>query len=127
MPVSHWIDEETGILWQKWAGFITAAEVVEFVRAMQEAPAAPARDSLVDISEMTGTDVTADQMSAFAHMPHTASRIAIVAPQEVRFGRARMFEMLSEGKSGSPIMVRAFRSVEGALQWLREATSTESG
>jgi hypothetical protein len=119
MPVTHWIDEDTGIQYQKWQGFIQLEEIVRFERAMRDA-GGPPRDAIIDVSELTGSDVTAEQMTYLATMPQKAARVALVAPNPARFGRARMFEMMAEAQQ-QPTTIRVFRSIEEAKSWLSSA------
>ncbi len=123
MPFSYSMDEPSGILWQKGEGFITLAEILEFVREVRQANLA-VRDSIVDLSGVTGSDLTRDHIALLAGIPQRAARMAIVAPQEARFGRARMFELMAESQHATT--VRVFRTAEEALLWLRSGVHPDS-
>jgi len=75
-------------------------------------------DQLVDLSAATGTEVSPrglrellDREPIFA----AGSRRAIIAPGDLGFGLARMFEMHRGGAAGE---VRVFRGRSEALGWL---------
>ena len=78
----------------------------------------PAYYQLLDLRQADGSEVTADGVRALASRPplfSSSARRALVAPSDLGFGMARMFELLREGKSGE---VRVFRVIEEARAWL---------
>lgn len=48
-------------------------------------------------------------------------KTAITAPGNLEYGMARMYEILADAYA-HPVTIRAFRTREEALQWLREAS-----
>ena len=103
-----------------WTGHISASEVREF-RSI--AKSAVARDSLVDLTEVTSSDITPSTLRSFAQEPVSRQRIAIVAPKPARFGMARMFQAFANLKMKST-KVAVFWTREEAMSWLREGNDT---
>ncbi len=116
MAVKYWIDDETMVFCHSWAGHISASEVLEFKSV---AKAFVAKDSLVDLTDVTSSDITPDYLRAFAKEPVDRSRIAIVAPQAANFGMARMYESLATLEA-TPTRIGVFWTKEEAMSWLRE-------
>ena len=115
MPVRYWIDEGTRVFYQSWSGHISASEVLEFSAV---AKTFVAKDSLVDLTEVTSTDITPAYLRAFASEPTDRRRIAIVATKPARFGMARMFESIA-GLKETPTKIGVFWTREEAVDWLR--------
>jgi hypothetical protein len=118
MAVKYWIDDETMVFCHSWAGHISATEVLEF---RSVAKAFVARDSLVDLTEVTSSDITPDSLRAFTQETIGRRRIAIIAPKPARFGMARMYESLANLKA-NPTRIGVFWTKEEAIGWLREGS-----
>jgi hypothetical protein len=116
MAVKYWMDDEAMVFCHSWAGHISVSEVVEFKSV---AKAFAARDSLVDLTNVTSSDITADSLRVFAKEPADRGRIAIVAPQPSNFGMARMYESLANLEA-TPTRIGVFWTKEEAMNWLRE-------
>jgi hypothetical protein len=119
MAVKYWIDDETRVFCHSWAGHISASEVLEF-RSVAKAFAA--RDSLVDLTDVTSSDITSDSLRAFSQETISRRRIAIVAPKPADFGMARMYESLATLKE-IPTRIAVFWTKEDAMVWLREGNA----
>ena len=115
MPVTYWIDEELNLLCHTWEGHISRREVIAF---QSVAKGLAASDSLVDLSNMTSSEITPEDLRMFAQQRVDRRRMAIIAPKPARFGMARMFEALSELER-NPTRVAVFTSREEAVLWLR--------
>ncbi len=82
----------------------------------------PSLDDLIDLRTVTHMGVTGaglhrliamyDQRESDGH----CTRAAIVAPTDVLYGVARMFQML-RGED-TPDVIEVFRSIDDALRWL---------
>lgn len=116
MGVKYWLDDQTLVFCHSWAGHISASEVLEF-RSVAKAFAA--KDSLVDLTNVTGSDITSDALRAFAEGSVNRARIAIIAPKPAQFGMARMYESLASLKA-KPTRIGVFWTKEEAMSWLRE-------
>jgi hypothetical protein len=80
-------------------------------------------DQLVDLSDATGSSVSpAGLRTMLGRDPIFApsARRAVVAPEDLGFGLARMFEMHRDGKAGE---LRVFRARAEALGWLAKPGS----
>jgi hypothetical protein len=125
MAVKYWIDDQTLVFCHSWAGHISTSEVLEF-RSVAKAFAAT--DSLVDLTDVTSSDITSDSLRAFAQETISRRRIAIIAPKPAHFGMARMYESLANLKAKpTRTIIGVFRTKEEAMDWLREGSSTFSG
>jgi hypothetical protein len=116
MAVKYWIDDQASVFCHSWAGHISASEVLAF-RSVAETFAA--RDSLVDLTDVTSSDITPDALRAFAQGNTSRRRIAIIAPRPAHFGMARMFETFANLRS-KPTKIGVFWTIEEAMDWLRE-------
>jgi hypothetical protein len=119
MAVKYWMDEEARVFCHSWTGHISASDVLEF---RDVAKAFVATDSLVDLTNVTSSDITPDSLRAFATEPLDRGRIAIIAPKPATFGMARMYESLSTLKA-VPTRIGVFRTKEEAMNWLREGNA----
>ena len=74
-------------------------------------------DQLWDLREVTEISVTPDTVRqlASARSFKPGARRAVVAPNDLAFGLARMFQLLHDE---APEEFRVFRSVKGARSWL---------
>lgn len=113
------IDKQTGIPIVTVYGELTYADCLQFTSAIPDIPAY--RDSskrLWDLRHVTGlpSTNTIHRVAASARSETTIPRIAaFVVDQDVHFGLARMFEMLSEQPG---VTRRVFRDYVEARNWL---------
>lgn len=111
------------------SGRMSTAELVAGLReiAQLEATLATTPDRISDLSAVTNIDL------GFAEMDHAALvrrmavlknpiRSAIIAPTDLQFGMARMFQSLNNNPK---IMIAIFRDAASAWQWIR-SPKTES-
>ena len=82
----------------------------------------PSMNFLVDLRETDSTPRTSDALRQFAEFARrilgdagTPQKVAVVAPNDISFGLARMYEVLS---NDVPWDFVVFRSMEAALAWL---------
>ncbi len=81
---------------------------------------------LWDMSQADVSQITSDILQKFAKksaelgVSRQGDRIAVIAPEDLQYGFARMSESFSEMES-APYSFRAFRTREEALQWLKSA------
>lgn len=113
------IDPERRLVEIKATGTVTDDDVRSMGDRMRgDSSIAPDFDQLFDasgVSEMTLSSKEVRAMSAREPFFSTSSRRAIVAPDDLGFGMARMFE-LSRGELAGEI--RVFRTRREALVWL---------
>lgn len=102
------------------------ARVAEEVRAI-EARLEVTPDRITDMTEVTGMNVDFGSVESFAENRRKAVlknkvKSAIIAPQALHFGFARMFQTLNDNPS---IEIKIFVNPLEAWQWLgREAVKT---
>ena len=74
-------------------------------------------DQLWDLQGVSTLEVTNETLQSLAQARSYSSEAkrAIVAPRDILFGMARMFQMLHDG---APEDLRVFRTVEEANDWL---------
>ena len=113
------IDPERRLVEIKATGTVTDDDVRSMNDRMRgDSSIAPDFDQLFDaseVSEMTLSSKEVRAMSAREPFFSTPSRRAVVAPDDLGFGMARMFE-LSRGELAGEI--RVFRTRREALVWL---------
>ena len=132
MPyLSQFLDEGRAIL-HIGTGTVTGAEILERViedhRLGERLRAV--RYALVDLSGATAVEVTAAEIQRIAaehrqmtsFMPQVA--IAVISPQDIGFGMARMWEAFV---ADTGWMTRVFRAREEATAWLAERLQKGTG
>jgi hypothetical protein len=123
MPIRIELEEESGLRVIRAEGALQDEALYQALAALWQAPDYdPTRDELVDASGVTRADVSTEgirRLAALALAAHPGgppARIAIVAPTDLLFGTARMYEAFVDAGERQ---VRAFRSVAEARAWLR--------
>jgi hypothetical protein len=119
MPADYVIDAEHRIVYSRAWGELTEADVLVHRQRLKTDPRFdPAFRQLADFSGVTRLALTYASVNALASSDpwHFDARRAFVAPADVVFGMARMYEMLL-GEQKSNIAV--FRRAEEAERWLR--------
>jgi len=119
MPAYFKIDKERRLVMSTWSGVVTRAEAFAHQENLRKHPDFdPSFSQLVDLSHVTRMEFTGEDVQRFAldtiFWPN--SRRAILAPADLTFGLARMFEMLRDtvGEKG----IRVFRNLDDALEWV---------
>ncbi|HEX2854014.1 MAG TPA: hypothetical protein VHO24_12310 [Opitutaceae bacterium] len=84
-------------------------------------------DRITDMSRVSGITLDFTAMEAFAAKRRNAPlknrvKSAIVAPQPLQFGFARMYQTLNENRD---IVIELFRDEASALQWLEASVPVE--
>ncbi|HYH81304.1 MAG TPA: hypothetical protein VEX86_15985 [Longimicrobium sp.] len=120
--MTYSVDDERGILVVTLSGLVTGDELASFSEAWRRDRAyVPSRPALVDASALNPAKLGTDTLRARAAVPRpNPARVAIVAPSDVVFGLARMFQMMTEGRGNH---VAVFRGVDEATAWLAAGTA----
>jgi hypothetical protein len=115
--VTYRLDAERRLLVATLAGVVTGDDLDQFARAIQQDPAYdPSWPALVDASTLNPSGISTEMLRARAAVPKpNPIRIAVVAPADVVFGLARMFQMMSEGYGNQ---IEVFRGAREAMAWL---------
>lgn len=122
MSVEYRIDTTRGVVFSTWHGKLTAEDLNDVARHLRSDPAFnPDYRQLVDLSNVTGVTASFDAMRHYASDPHGdpfsgKGRRALIAPHNLTFGMARMYEALREDKDQGGL--RVFRTLQEGLQWL---------
>jgi len=115
MSISFRIDPQLGVIFTVCSNQVTDAEVLNYLRALsQDAGYSPVYSHLIDCTQVTSFDVSADLTRSVAgkKLFSSRSKCAIVAPQDYIYGMARMFELQHRG------CVHVFRDLDDARKWL---------
>jgi hypothetical protein len=115
MSTSFRIDPRLGVIFTVCCEKVTESEVLNYLRTVPQDPAySPAFSHLIDCTQVTSFEVSADLTRSVAgkKLFSSRSKLAIVAPQDYIYGMARMFELQHRG------CVQVFRDLEEARKWL---------
>jgi hypothetical protein len=120
--VEYQIDRIQGIVFTRCHGTVEAADMWSFADRLRRDPAFDVNQrQLIDLTEMVGMTASFEAIRNFATNrngdPFSGhSRRAVVAPRNLAYGLARMYEALREGKEQGRF--RVFRTMAEALDWL---------
>lgn len=122
MPITHHYDGATRTLHAVIQGTITDEEVLEYARRVApDTEIPPGRRELIDLSGVEQTDVSGAGLREVADVFRAhdqtlfETKIAIVAPTDIAYGLARMYQAF---RSDSPVLLQVFREREAAVYWL---------
>jgi hypothetical protein len=123
MPIVYSIDPSRNRVTLTYTGTITDRELFDVFDRLYRDPAHRiGMDELSDLRAVHNVTVTsvglqalADQASRSLDQARQTWRVAVVAPQDVAFGLARMYGLFRED---SPELVRVFRDLASAEEWL---------
>ena len=120
MPSAFTIDAARSLVLSRGWGVLTDRDLLAHARALAVDPRfRPHFSQLTDFRDATGVDVTTATVREMAELsPFGAgARRALVVPNDLIYGMARMFQMM---RSGSPDQIDVFRELESALvAWVR--------
>jgi hypothetical protein len=123
MPVEYEIDARRQLIRTRCIGLVTPAEVLAHLRALEADPRLPdPLDVLLDFSRLTTFPDHAQVHSVAREVRALRAKIpwrnlAIVAPGDLAFGIARMFEMISEPSFRATMV---FRALPDAERWIEK-------
>jgi hypothetical protein len=121
LAIRHTIHEDLGIVVSTWTGPASDSELVSRCRELYEDERwRPGFHEVVDLREAGMAEVSGSALQALAEMVDSyaeghAFKTAIVAPENLPFGLARMYEAYA---LESPESVKVFRELEDALEWI---------
>jgi len=128
MPFTYAIHPRTQLVLTVASGLVTDAELKALARAQLDDPTLPnRRREFCSLEGVTEAGVTRAGLQALVehdlrHVPrHESYRLTIIAPSDVSFGLARMYQLMVE-----PVLPECsvFREQAAALRWL-EASEEE--
>jgi hypothetical protein len=118
MPTSYRIDERLGMIFSSASGVVTDDDLRGHQRAVLADPGFDPRFSQIwDFQGVEDVEVSNEALRALAESKSYSaeSKRAVVAPRDVVYGMARMFQMLHEE---APEAFRVFRTPAEARAWL---------
>jgi len=119
MPAFYKIDKERKLVMTTHSGVLTIADALGHQEKLPKDPDFdPSFSQLFDVTHVTDVQLTAEDVRRLARTSVFSpdSRRAIVVDSDLKFGLARMFEVLRDtmGEKG----IRVFRNLEDALDWI---------
>lgn len=125
MPIEYRIDHRRRVVLARGHGTVNHEDVFGYQRDVWSRRDVAGYDELVDMSDvkeivLSSPDRVRELASLSADMDAaaTASRFAIVAPEDFAFGLGRMYEAYRELNPQSTKRVSVFRSLDEALVFL---------
>jgi hypothetical protein len=121
--VSLELDPVSKITTATGRGRVIASDLLAALHAFYDN--APTMLALCDISDADLSSLPSDELSRIVQFTERRAEVrrggktAIAASRNLEYGMARMYEILAEAYA-HPVTIRAFRTREEALQWLRE-------
>ena len=125
MPIEYQIDHDRRRVMAKARGLLTDEEVFGYQREVWARPDVAGYDELIDMSAVESIFPSSPDrikhlatVSAAMDVKYRASRLAIVASDDLAFGLGRMYEAYRSLNAMSTKKVEVLRSMESALKWL---------
>jgi hypothetical protein len=119
LPVNYSIDTQHPLVYTVFSGDVSNADMLEHLRSLYADPRFEASmPELVDLRGVTSVSVSSEMIPASARWPlHSplAPR-AIVAPTDLLYGLARMYQSYRDEKGEAHLAI--FRTLPPALEWL---------
>jgi hypothetical protein len=129
--VEYQIDRTQGVIFTRCHGTLEAADMWSIADRLRSDPDFDVHQrQLIDLTEMVGMTASFRAIRNFAENrngdPFSGhSRRAVVAPRNLAYGLARMYEALREGKEQGKF--RVFRTMAEARDWLGLQPQTSEG
>ena len=125
MPLKTRIDHDRRVVIVYGEGLLTDAEILDYQRTVWSDPAVTGYNELVDMTKVTDVrPYSPSGIKQFAigvartDAQTLSERLAIVAPNDLAFGLARMYQAYREISPAATKQVAVFRDRASALQWL---------
>jgi hypothetical protein len=118
MPARYRIDPERRMILSTGTGVMTDEDLRDHQRRLRSDPAFDRSfDQLWDLQEVTLVEVTSATLRELAQARSfdPGTKRAVVAPEDVVYGMARMFQTLHDE---APEELNVFRTLEEAKDWL---------
>jgi hypothetical protein len=125
MPLDYRIDRERRVVFATATRTLSDEDVFIYQREAWSRSDLVGYDEVVDLSLVEDLVLSSsDRVRALAELamamevPGASSRLAIVAPHDLAYGFARMFETYRTMSPSGGKVVSVFRSMKAALDWL---------
>jgi hypothetical protein len=127
MGCSVSIDEEKGVVYSTFYGDLDVAVVEQQRRTLLADPRFnPYFSEIIDMIDVTDVKCSVDEMRALASAESpfaTEARRAIIAPNDLTYGMARMFQILGQETRPNLVVVRTMKE---AMQVIAPAERKKS-
>jgi hypothetical protein len=134
VPLEYRIDRERRIVFATASARLSDEEVFAYQREVWAGGELSGHDEVVDLSQVEDLVVSSkDRIRELAELASAQdvsgmkSRLAIVAPRDLTYGFARMFETYRGMGQGGQKTVSVFRSMGEALAWLGVPAADRAG
>ena len=125
MGIDYQIDEERRMVLAQGRGVVSPEDVFAYQREVWSRPEVAGFNELFDMSEVErivppskGSVRDLADLAAGMDSSGCSSKFAIVAPEDLAFGIARMYESYREFDPRSTKEVAVFRTLAAAMKWL---------
>jgi hypothetical protein len=125
MPIEYHIDHVRRVIIAKGKGAFTSEDMFRYQQEAWSQPGVAGYNELVDMTDVTEiVDPSVEdirrivEVSAKADPPDSHARFAIAAPNKLMFGLGRMYEAYRELQPQSTKVVRVFKTVREAMDFL---------
>jgi 23S rRNA C2498 (ribose-2'-O)-methylase RlmM len=124
MAITSHIDQKVGLITSVITESLTDDDINTYLIDLWTNPATATLSTLCIIQPGTILQVTRAALQSsgvlndYRNIDRRVHRVAIVAPEDVAYGLARMYEAY---QAGSPSQTRVFRAEAEALAWLLSA------
>jgi hypothetical protein len=125
MPIVHRTDHEHRIVIALAYGVLTDEDVFAFQHSVWSGTDVVGYNELGDMTNVTDVSIASihrvrdlAMTAADMDVSDATSKFAIVAPEDLGFGLARMFQAYREMEKASKKEVGVFRTLEKAFAWL---------
>lgn len=126
MPIDYSIDSARRLVIARGFGVFTPEAVFAYQREVWSRPDVAGFNELVDMTDVeTAVEATSDKIQELAELAASmdagsprATKMAIVAPQDLLFGLGRMFDAYRNADRRSNKEVRVFRTIAEAMRFL---------
>ncbi len=126
MPISYVIDAERNLVVTTASGTLTNDDVIQLKDRLAQDPGfKPGMSELSDVRSIDHLEVTPAGVRAMVRQDERAAtqgasgKLALVVSQDVAYGMARMYQMLTESHTPN---VGIFRDIGEARAWLLRAS-----
>lgn len=122
MPISYEIHAERSLVICHVSGVLSGEELLDHYRTLQDEPLGPEYQQLAHLGDLIDVSASPLELKEAAAMQvfEPGSKRAIVAPDDLAYGMARIFAAYGALADQN---ISVFRSLEQAEQWLGDASS----
>lgn len=123
MPIQWFVDDDPPLLVVRGQGHLTVDDLIRYQEETSADPVTSGLDELLDLSACTSIEGDVEgaarvaAAAARARARRSPGKLAILAPGDLAFGLARMYQAMAEGVE-PPREIRVTRTAEDAAGFL---------